>query len=204
MELSLLEKRSIADLFKTYPTFYGTRRFIVVITRSRHWSALSQMNPVHSTASYSLRYVVILSYLRLGLPSGLFPSGFTTKTLYAAPHVCYLRCPYHHPWLGQSNYICRTQTFSCYLIGLVAMKFGLSFEAESTSCMFPKITEEDIRHSFSTTFDDAIGSCFRQSENVVQIKLEYGKYWKPWQCKFFPVFIMPRNEACIVVHQTNL
>jgi hypothetical protein len=127
MELSLLEKPSIANLFKKYPTFYGTRRFIVVITRSRHWSALSQMNPVHSTASYSLRSILILSYLRLGLPSGLFPSVCTTKTLYAAPHVCYLRCPYYHPWLGRSNCICKTQTFSCCFIGLVAVKFGLSF-----------------------------------------------------------------------------
>jgi hypothetical protein len=41
---------------------------------------LSQINPVHTTPSY----VLILSFhLRLGLPSGLFPSGFPIKILYA-------------------------------------------------------------------------------------------------------------------------
>jgi hypothetical protein len=39
---------------------------------------LSQMNPVHITPSY-----VSEIQLRLGLPSGLFPSGFPTKIIYA-------------------------------------------------------------------------------------------------------------------------
>jgi hypothetical protein len=44
---------------------------------------LSQTNPVHSTMSY-LRSIFILScHLSLGLPSGLSPSGFPTKILYA-------------------------------------------------------------------------------------------------------------------------
>jgi hypothetical protein len=42
---------------------------------------LSQINPVHITPSY-LRFILLLfSLLRLGLPSGLFPSGFPTKIL---------------------------------------------------------------------------------------------------------------------------
>ena len=41
---------------------------------------LSQLDPVH--ASTSSRPILILSsHLHLGLPSGLFPSGFSTKTL---------------------------------------------------------------------------------------------------------------------------
>jgi hypothetical protein len=44
---------------------------------------LSQINPVHETPS-SLRSIFISSIrLRLGLPSGLFPSGFPTKIRYA-------------------------------------------------------------------------------------------------------------------------
>jgi hypothetical protein len=47
---------------------------------------LGQPNPVHTPTSW--RSILILStHLRLGLPSGLFPSGFPTKTLYApCPH----------------------------------------------------------------------------------------------------------------------
>ena len=42
---------------------------------------LSQLHPV-STPPTSLRYILILSsHLRLGLPNGLFPSGFPTRTL---------------------------------------------------------------------------------------------------------------------------
>jgi len=44
---------------------------------------LSQLNPVHAPHPTSWRFILILSsHLRLGLPSGLFPSGFPTKTLY--------------------------------------------------------------------------------------------------------------------------
>ena len=42
---------------------------------------LSQLDPVHTPTSW--RSIIILSsHLRLALPSGLFPSGFPTETLY--------------------------------------------------------------------------------------------------------------------------
>jgi hypothetical protein len=44
---------------------------------------LSQMNPVHSSHPIFLWYILILSsHQHLGLPSGLFHSGFPPKTLY--------------------------------------------------------------------------------------------------------------------------
>src|SRR5215510_9655971 len=80
----LLEKLTGLQLVKKFPAFYGTRRFITALTSVRHLS-LSWANPIQSTYPHptSWRSILILStHLCLGLPSGLFPSGFPTKTLY--------------------------------------------------------------------------------------------------------------------------
>jgi hypothetical protein len=82
---ALLEKLPIVQPLKNFPTFYGTRRFITVFTRALHWS-LSWARSIQSILSHpiSLRTILILStYLRLGLPCGLFPSGFRTNILHA-------------------------------------------------------------------------------------------------------------------------
>jgi hypothetical protein len=55
-----------------------------VFTRALHWS-LSWASSIQSLPSHSipLRSILILStYQRLGIPSGLFPSGFPTNILY--------------------------------------------------------------------------------------------------------------------------
>ena len=81
----LLEKLTGLQLVKKFPTFYGTRRFITAFTSFRHPS-LSWASPIRSTCPQptSWRSILILpTHLRLGLPSGLFPSGFPTRTLYA-------------------------------------------------------------------------------------------------------------------------
>ena len=49
-------------------------------------SILGQLNPVHIPTSHLLE-IHPSTHLRLGLPSGLFPSGFPSKTLYIpSPH----------------------------------------------------------------------------------------------------------------------
>ena len=58
---------------------------------------LSQVSPVHVPHPTSWRYILILScHLLVGLPSGLFPSGFPTKTLYTPLlfPIC-ATCPAH-------------------------------------------------------------------------------------------------------------
>ena len=94
----LLEKLTGLQLVKKFPAFHGTRRFITVLTSVRHLS-LSWASPIQSTYPHptSWRSILILStHLRLGLPSGLFPSGFSTKTLYT-PLSSPIRatCPAH-------------------------------------------------------------------------------------------------------------
>ena len=85
----LLEELTGLQLVKKFPAFNGTRRFITALTSIRHPS-LSWASPVQSIYSHatSWRSIPILSTpLRLGLPSGFFPSGFPTKTLYTpSPH----------------------------------------------------------------------------------------------------------------------
>jgi len=80
---------------------------------------LTQVNPVHAPRPTTLRPILILSYhLRLGLPSGLFPSGFFTKT----PHARFLSpiratCPAHVVLLNLTTRIvfgddCRSESSS--------------------------------------------------------------------------------------------
>ena len=85
----LLEKLTGLQLVKKFPAFHGTRRYITALTSVRHLS-LSWASPSHSIYPHptSWRSILILStHLRLGLPSGLLPSGFHNKTLYTpSPH----------------------------------------------------------------------------------------------------------------------
>jgi hypothetical protein len=83
---------------KNSPHFTEPRRFITALTSVRQLS-LSWASPIQSIYTHptSCRSILILStHLRLGLPIGLFPYGFPTKTLYT-PFSSPIRatCPAH-------------------------------------------------------------------------------------------------------------
>jgi hypothetical protein len=48
---ALLQKPPIVQLFKNFPTFYETQRFITVLTTALHWSLFWDITPVHTTPS---------------------------------------------------------------------------------------------------------------------------------------------------------
>ena len=69
------------------------------------YSETDQSSPCPNPTSWIS--IFILSYhICLGLPSGLFPSGFPTKTLYAPlPHMLCVPCLSHSSWFDHSNNI---------------------------------------------------------------------------------------------------
>ena len=80
----LFEKLTGSAASQEIPRLFGTRRFLTVLTSARHLS-LCWANCIQSSQPppTSWRSALILSsHLRLGLPSGLLPSGFPIKTLY--------------------------------------------------------------------------------------------------------------------------
>jgi hypothetical protein len=72
---------NIVQVEKKFPTFYGNRRFMTVITRPSHWT-LPWATWIQFTPSQpiSLRFILILSsHLHIGITSDHFPSDFQQK-----------------------------------------------------------------------------------------------------------------------------
>jgi len=66
----------VTQLVKKFPAFHGIPRLITLFTTTHHWTLFQWTHFFKSTLTLS-------SYQHLGFPSGLFPSNFLTKILYA-------------------------------------------------------------------------------------------------------------------------
>ena len=81
---ALLVKLTGSQLVKKYPAFYGTRKFITMFTTACNlplfWARTTQSMPP-SQPTFWRSILILSSHLCVGLPSGLFPSGFSTKSL---------------------------------------------------------------------------------------------------------------------------
>jgi hypothetical protein len=96
----LLEKLTGSAASQEIPRIFETRNLITVLTSARHLSlswANSIQSPQPPPTSWS-SILILSSHLRLGLPNGLFPSGFPTRTMctplpYA--NTSHMPCPTH-------------------------------------------------------------------------------------------------------------
>jgi hypothetical protein len=105
-------KLIVAQLVNKFSTFYENPRFVAMFTRVRHWTLLwaRWIRFIYSHCIY-LRSILRLSFhLRLGLPSGLFPSFFQAKIL-CFSHLtlaCYMTGPCRPPWFYHLSNIWRS------------------------------------------------------------------------------------------------
>ena len=126
----LLEKLTGSAASQVIPRIFGTRRFPTVLTSARHPS-LSWANSIQSPQPppTSWRSILILSsYLRLGLPNGLLPSGFPTRTLCThLPSAIHALCPTHLILLNFTTHTVFGKEYRCPLFLLeILIRFEFS------------------------------------------------------------------------------
>jgi hypothetical protein len=159
-----LRSRQLCSHSRT-SSIYGIRRFITVFTTALHWS-LSWARVIQSTPSHpiSLRSILILStHLRLGLPSGLLPSGFPSNILFA-----FLFSP------------TRSQTTTCiFLVGFqvltaVIMKSSIVWDIMSCSPLKANRSFRGICYLIFRVEDEALSAQFASCFHMFLWNVSWG------------------------------
>jgi hypothetical protein len=108
---------------------YGTRRFITVFTKARHWT-LSWASWIQFAPSipFSLRFILVLSsHLRLGFPFG--PPNQNPVNTSPLPHAYHMSRPPHSPPFNHPNNIrCPSNKLQREKLFLSAISLRRNFE----------------------------------------------------------------------------
>jgi hypothetical protein len=100
---SCVATQEVEDILWHSVVYYGVHKSRPLLP------ILSQINPFHITQPIFLRSILILlSNLRLGISSGLFPPGFPTKVLYT--FIIFMHATYlvHHILLDMITAVCNS------------------------------------------------------------------------------------------------
>jgi len=121
MEQSVSWELTGSQPVKKFPAFYVTRRFITAFTSARHLS-LSWARSIQSMPVIPLpedRSLIMSAYLRLGLPSSLFPLTFPHQKPVSTSLPIHSTCPTH------------------LILDLITRIFGEQYRSSSSSlCSF--------------------------------------------------------------------
>jgi hypothetical protein len=109
-----------------FPNTLWTPKVITVFTRALHWAKWIQSLPPHLFSKIYFNSI----HLCIGLPSGLFPSGFPTKVVYAFLLTpIRATCPlFHLPWLDNPLHtrqsVQDTKLHSFFQLSITSSLFG--------------------------------------------------------------------------------
>jgi hypothetical protein len=183
----LLEKLTVLQLVKKFPAFHGTPKFITALTSVRYLS-LSWASPIQSIYPHltSWRSILILStHLRLGLPSGLFPSGFPHQDpIHPLSSPIRATCPAH---LILLDFITRTilgeeyRSSSSSLCNLLLTQHTNSFYYHLQLGLSSDLFPSDL---LTKTFPEIATSPAHTNSHVLFTLIVRGELFILWACQY--------------------